>query len=344
MSSPHAAPVLLEVPDAVSGPRVMFVIPGEGRGSSMIFCRRQAESVSAEGTPVEAFYLASRTSPVDLFKEFRRFRSEIKRFRPAMIHAQYGTVTALFCALATGLPLVITYRGSDLNPAPPSFGWRGKFRANCGRLMSQLAALRAREIICVSSQLRDRLWWRRARVTVLPTGVDPAVFHPEPQAVGRRRLGWSAEDRVILFNAGRDARVKGLDLARAAVDQVRRRMPKARLEVLDGSAGPDCIPGLMNAADCLLVTSVFEGSPTVVQEALACDLPVISVDTGDVAERVRGVRNCVITAAEPEALGQALADMLAPPRRSNGRLKIAEFSSRHIAVELKKIYLKMASN
>jgi teichuronic acid biosynthesis glycosyltransferase TuaC len=342
MSSPHAAPVLKEVPDPVSGPRVLFVIPGEGRGSSMIFSRRQAESVAVEGTPVEVFHLASRTSPVVLCRELRRFRSEIKRLRPVVIHAQYGTVTALFCALGTRLPLVITYRGSDLNPAPPSFGWWGKFRANCGRLLSQVAALRAREIVCVSSQLRDRLWWRRARVRVLPTGVDPAVFRPEPQALARRRLGWGAEERVILFNAGRDPRVKGLDLARAALAEVRRRMPEARLEILDGSTGPECVPCLMSAADCLLVTSVFEGSPTVVQEALACDLPVISVDVGDVAERVRGVRNCVIAAAEPEVLGRALADILDPPRRSNGRLKIAEFSSRHIAGELKELYLKTA--
>ena len=52
---------------------------------------------------------------------------------------------------------------------------------------------------------------------------------------------------------------------------------------------PARVPDLMNAADCLLVTSDAEGSPTMVQEALATNLPVVSVDVGDIAERLEGV-------------------------------------------------------
>ena len=65
--------------------------------------------------------------------------------------------------------------------------------------------------------------------------------------------------------------------------------PSVRLEVLDGNVAPARVPALMNAADCLLVTSDAEGSPTVVQEALATNLPVVSVDVGDIAERLEGV-------------------------------------------------------
>jgi glycosyltransferase involved in cell wall biosynthesis len=328
---------------AAASPRVLFVMPGNGQGSSMIFARRQAQSVVREGLEVHLFHLASRTSPRLLIAELHRFRSELARVRPAVVHAHFGTVTALFSALASGsLPLVITYRGSDLNSPPRSYRWQDKLRAVCGCVFSQLAALRAQRIICVSRQLRNHLWWRRGVVTILPTGVDADEFYPKPRALARERLGWTDVERVVLFNAGGDPRVKRLDLAKAAVDRGRRELPELRLEILDGSVLPERLPELMNAADCLLLTSVSEGSPTVVQEALACDLPVVSVAVGDVVERLEGVRNSTVSSSDAAVLGDALVSIVEPPRRSNGSLKIDEFSSRRLAAELKQIYLRLA--
>ena len=107
---------------------------------------------------------------------------------------------------------------------------------------------------------------------------------------------------------------------------------------MNGGTPPERVPALMNAADCLLVTSDSEGSPTVVQEALACDLPVISVDVGDTRERLRGVSHSRIVARDPEALGAALAEILAHPERSDGHGKVKEFCAQTIAADLRRIY------
>src|SRR6202043_1833877 len=129
-----------------------------------------------QGLRIEVFDLRSRTSLRVLVQEFRRFRQVVRAFRPQLIHAHYGTITAIFGALAAGrIPLVITYRGSDLNRLPSARG----LRPAVGRLLSQMAALRAARIVCVSRQLKYRLWWRRSRVTVLPSGVDRDVFRPQ---------------------------------------------------------------------------------------------------------------------------------------------------------------------
>jgi glycosyltransferase involved in cell wall biosynthesis len=305
----------------------------------MIFARRQAECLAAEGVEAPIFYLRSRTSPARLLGEMVRFRSEIARHRPDIVHAHFGTMTALFSALGCGmLPLVITYRGSDLNPPPASYGWKAKLRATCGRLFSQLASLRARRIVCVSRRLSNHLWWRRRGVAILPSGVDADVFRPEPRLGARRRLGWSDAERVALFHAGRDSKVKRLDLALAAVGQARRTVPSLRLEILDGSVSPARIPLLMNAADCLLLTSVSEGSPSVVQEALASNLPIVSVAVGDVEERLAGVEHSIIASPDAGVLGRALALLVDPPRRSDGRKKLSQFCARRLARELKDIY------
>jgi teichuronic acid biosynthesis glycosyltransferase TuaC len=296
----------------------------------MIFARRQAESLAQEGVAVEVFHLHSRTSPSILCSEFLRFRSVLARFHPKVVHAHFGTMTAMFAALAVGrCPLVITYRGSDLNPVPSA----GRLRAGVGRLLSQLAALRAARIVCVSRRLKERLWWRRDRVTVLASGVDSKIFSPEPRWLARARLGWPLEERIVLFNAGHDPRNKRLDLAEA----VEARVP-IRLEVMDGHLPPERVPTWMNAADCLLVTSDAEGSPTVVQEALASNLPVISVDVGDIPERLAGVTFSRIVERDVSMLAEAVAEMVESPRRSDGRRKAGEFCSRKIAGELARLY------
>jgi teichuronic acid biosynthesis glycosyltransferase TuaC len=324
--------------------RVLFVVPGAARGSSMIFARRQASRLREAGVEVSLFHLRSRTSPIQLAREWARFRRRLRRAAPDVVHAHYGTVTALFAALgALGRPLVITYRGSDLNPAARAAPWHEKARAALGRILSQLAALRAGRIVCVSGQLRDRLWWRRRHAVVLPSGVDPDVFFPQPQAEARQRLGWSDSERVILFHAGRDARIKRLDLAQRAADLARLALPSVRLEVLRGGTPPHRMPVLMNAADCLLLTSEAEGSPAVIQEALACNLPVVSVQAGDAAERLQGVRRSRLVARDPRALARALIDLLSAPGRSDGRNRIGECSARRMAIQLHRIYWELSS-
>jgi teichuronic acid biosynthesis glycosyltransferase TuaC len=322
--------------------RVLFVIPGEAAGCSMIFARRLMESLMMQGVEVHAFFLRSRTSPVILIREWLRIRKDIARVRPSIVHAHFGSVTALFAALSAGrLPLVITYRGGDLNPAHGSL--RQRVRSLLAHVLSQAAALRATKVVCVSRQLRQRLWWRRGRAVILPSGVDPTVFFPEPRGSVRRRLGWLEEQPVAVFNAGHDPQVKRLDLALQAVDAARQRVPELRLEVLDGRVEPSEVPARMNAADCLLVTSDSEGSPTVVQEALACGLPIVSVEVGDVVERLTGVEHTRVVERSACALGEALADLASEPRRTDGRSKIGEFATPVIAARLRLLYEELAA-
>src|SRR5258708_15921936 len=67
----------------------------------------------------------------------------------------------------------------------------------------------------------------------------------------------------------------------------------------------------MNACDALVFTSRQEGSPNVVKEALACNLPVVSVAIGDVPERLRDLAGCEVCAdAEPDTIAAALVRVL----------------------------------
>src|SRR5260370_15042405 len=100
----------------------------------------------------------------------------MRSFRPDRIHAHRGTTTAFFCALAGTRPLVVTYRGSDLNPCPNI----PRLRAGLGKILSQIASLRASRIICVSEQLKGKLLSAKRRTTVVPPRADPQLLYPRP--------------------------------------------------------------------------------------------------------------------------------------------------------------------
>jgi glycosyltransferase involved in cell wall biosynthesis len=314
--------------------RVLAVIPAGATSSSMIFARRQVASLSRTGVRCEIFFLASRTSPWVLVKEWRRLRRAIRVFRPHVLHAHYGTVTALVSGLSTCVPVVVTYRGNDLNPDPSSSWMVNSIRT----LISEIASLLATRIICVSEELRQQLWWRKQIATVIPTGVDTDSFYPRGRSEARAQLGWPNHERVVLFNGAGPPLIKRPDLAQAAVDAARAICGDIRLVVLNGNVAPDSVPVMMSAADCLLLTSACEGSPTVVQEAMACDLPVVTVDVGDVQFCLGGVSPTRIVGRDPTEIGNAIAEVLTQGRRSNGRSRIENFSNAAIAEQVASIY------
>jgi teichuronic acid biosynthesis glycosyltransferase TuaC len=314
--------------------RVLTVIPGDGEATSMVFAQRESAALREAGVVGRTFYLSSRTSVHRIREEQRRYRAVIEEFQPHLIHNHYGTVTACFSVFSTRLPVVVTYHGSDLNPCP-SIGWA---RSAAGRFLSQLAALRASRIICVSEQLKRRLWWNQSRVIVVPCGVDTRVFRPMPRARAREALGWPTKEPIVLFNAGKAPVVKRQDLAEAAVLAAKTQQEDIRLEILNGQVDPARIPLFMNAADCLLITSDWEGSPTVVKEAMACNLPVVSVDVGDVRERLKAVEPTRIVGRDSKELAKAILDVLSLGQRSNGCASVYEVSSDYTTQRVLEVY------
>jgi glycosyltransferase involved in cell wall biosynthesis len=316
--------------------RVLWVSPHPVNEASMIFIERQVDSLLAAGVTGRRFHLRARTSPFAMFSELRRLRAEIRAFQPEIVHAQYGTATAFLTIFSTWRPMVVTYRGSDLNPNQV----KGRVHCFVSRLLSQLAALRAQRILCVSEQLIGRLWWGRKKASVVPSGIDTHLFRPACRDAARASLGWDPQERIVLFN-GSTRPSKRPDLARGAVEFAGRWCGPVHLVELDGNQSPELVPVMMNAADCLILTSDYEGSPNVVKEAIATGLPVVTRDVGDVRQRLAHVRPSKVAGDTPEELGKALSEILREPVRSNGPLSAGDFSLESIAAKIIAVYQEL---
>lgn len=303
----------------------------------MVFAYRQVDALKSLGHTVEVFNLRSQVNPMKLLLDISHYRAAIRSFRPDIVHAHYGTMTAFFSVYAAygRVTKVVTFRGSDLNPAPSM----SKIRLGIGHLLSQMAALGADGIICVSDQLRNRLWWKRLYAAIIPSGVSTRDFFPIQREEARGRLMWDTKVPTVIFNGGASPRGKRLNLAITAIEIVRRSLPDIRFVVLDGKVDPMIVPTMMNASDCLLCTSDFEGSPNIVKEAMACGVPIVSVPVGDVPERLRDVTHSHIVPRDPQKLGDALLAVLRTRPRTNGyEIVLRDVGSEPIVRSLEAVY------
>ena len=197
------------------------------------------------------------------------------------------------------------------------------------RLVTRNMLRAADQVVFISATTREAFRTaalRRAPLTLF-NGVDGQVFNTERPAecdATRRALGLPTDRRLILF-VGRFVEKKGLavlsalarqrsDLhfalaGRGPIDPTRWNL--GNVTVLPGLAGRS-LAALYRAADLLVLPSVGEGYPLVIQEAMACGLPIICGQdsaTADPGAR-RWLSGVDIALSRPEETAQRLADAI----------------------------------
>jgi glycosyltransferase involved in cell wall biosynthesis len=233
---------------------------------------------------------------------------------------------------------VVTYHGSDLLGENLS-GWRRKIISRYGVRCSRRAAQKADGVVVVARRLAGALNGAVGadKVRVIPCGIDLTRFKPTDSSACKQQLGWDPKSFHVLFASSNGDPVKRPWLAKAAVEKCKPLGCSAEIHFV--SAIPTAeMPLWLNASDALLLTSLHEGSPTIVKEALACDLPVVSVDVGDVAERIENVDGCHLAAADPEALADKLRMVWQRGKRLDCGSRREAFSILTAAQKLKRLY------
>lgn len=320
-------------------PRVLAVTnmyPHSGSPSFGTFVATQMASVARAGASVQIEFINGRRNRLAYARGAWRVRRRAHAQDFDIVHAHYG-LTGFVC-LCQPLPLVVSFCGDDLLGTPDGQGGLTASSRLVVRL-SHVAAARAAAIICKSEEMRARLPAApdRERAWVIPNGVDTTVFCPGPRHEARDRLRIARDALLVLFpNAPTEIR-KRLDLAERAVDLVRAAGLPATLWVVQGVA-PERMPDYYRAADCVLLTSDWEGSPNVVKEALCCDVPMVSVDAGDAAEWIRATPGARLVGRDPAVIADGLAAVLRGPRTADGRAVRQALSSEAIAARVLTVY------
>ena len=71
---------------------------------------------------------------------------------------------------------------------------------------------------------------------------------------------------------------------------------------------------------------------------MACNIPIVSVDVGDVREVCDGVEGCVISKTDPLSIAEAIKSTIGTHQRTQGRKNIERLKINKVAAEIKLLY------
>jgi len=312
--------------EAACGPRVLFVTnawphdlkPGHGAHAA-----REVRALRAAGARVRVLPIHGHCSRWAYAAAARDVARTNRRREFDLVHGFLGHAGAI-ARMQLRVPLVVTYTGSDLlGDHLGAAAATGKSRIEAAAFR-QLARVAAATITCAEHMERVLPARCRARNHVVPTSVPLELFAPLARDEARAALGWPSDEPVVLFAADPRRRVKNHELAAAAHELLARRRPDVRLRVAQAVAWEQ-MPLWMSAADALLLTSRSEGSPGAVKEAMACELPVVSVPVGDVPGLLEGVAGCHVCEPDAQSLAAGLELALDHGRSPQARAAVAPY-------------------
>jgi teichuronic acid biosynthesis glycosyltransferase TuaC len=297
------------------------------------YVRTQSESLQRAGIDVEMLVLRHQHRKLIYPLAILQLRERLAQTRIDLVHAHYGLV-GLVARTQWKVPVVVTYHGSDI------LGWinkRGK-RPMLGEAVAgacRVLACHVDAAIVQSDEMASKL--RKANVYVIPHEVDLEIFRPTQREQAREALGLDRNKKYLLFAAKPEVGVKRFPLAQAAAEILARQDPTVELLVVSHETQPR-LALYMSACDALVFPSFQEGSPNIVKQAMACNLPIVSTDVGDARQVIGSTKHCYICAPTAAEFATKLGEILAHRNRSDGRENVRHLDSPAVARRVIRVY------
>ncbi|MFG2719731.1 glycosyltransferase [Streptomyces sp. NPDC048416] len=316
----------------------------------------------------------------DLFPHMPAFGAYLSRAwgreRPDVAHAHFwmSGMAAQLGAAAYGVPVVQTFHALGTvkrrhqGPDDTSPGERVGIERQIGRTCERVLATCGDEV-----QELAAMGVPVGRVSVVPCGVDAQQFRPLADTADAPARG----QRHRLLACGRLVPRKGYDQAIRALalipdtelliaggpppDQLDTEPEAARLRRLAeaegvadrvrllGAVDPRRMPALMNSADLVLCTPVYEPFGIVPLEAMACGTPVVATDVGGHKDSVAdGHTGRLVPPGETAAIADAVRELLGHEARLRrygeaGRERVlARFTWQRVADGVEQVYRRIA--
>jgi glycosyltransferase involved in cell wall biosynthesis len=289
------------------------------------FVRDEVTALKKAGVDVDLYFVNGRARKLNYAGMPRGFFRRMRRAHYDVVHVHHS-----FCGLVASwqhrVPVVWTFHEGEISGgAEDALREQPIKRLAYSPRLKRFVARRMDAIIVVAEHLRGPLG--RPDAAWIPAGVDLEVFEPMDSAAARSEIGLSADRRYVLFPSSPSRVEKRYDIATRAVDILKQADDMRDVELIALDNVPhDRVPLYINASELMLMTSAFEASPVTIREALACNVPVVSTDVGDVRVMLDGLENCRVVEPDPAKIAAALRATLSGSRRIASRARMEPYS------------------
>lgn len=233
------------------------------------------------------------------------------------------------------LPLSCTLRGMEA-----FYEGDGERRHN----MIRKGLVETDSLIALSAELKaaaDEITGEPEKSKIVVNGVDTGIFKFLPKGEARRLLNINEPDEtLIILGVGSLIRRKGFDKVIAQLPALLERFPSLKYYIV-GSEGPEgdfrnhlydqvaslklenivkfqgavdnrMLPFWYSAADMFCLSSLGEGSPNVLGEALACGCPAVSTDVGAAPDimSMASLEKFVVPLSDESLFGEKIKELL----------------------------------
>lgn len=257
-----------------------------------------------------------------------------------VIHAHYGNIASMVKLIYWGRkPIVTSYCGDDVFGtyiAPGKRTLKSRLFMHLNIFMSRRDSVSIAKSKAMAARIPNA-----PDLRIIPNGVDLSLFKLISKAEARSKLGLTNDRKVILFPADPGIPLKNFDLLKRALEQC----PSDAYTLMSfagNRVSRDMVPYYFAAADLIAFTSLSEGSPNVIKEAMACNCRIFTTNCGDVTWLLDGVTDAKVLSYEQSEWEQTLKTFLeeASSPVSNSRVKLIEkaLDSQSIAKKIADIY------
>jgi glycosyltransferase involved in cell wall biosynthesis len=190
------------------------------------------------------------------------------------------------------------------------------------------------------------------KLVIIPIAVDTNIFYPMNKKEVRKINKLNTKDKVVIF-VGRLEKEKNIKLIIDAFLKASKEINNLKLLIVGagreetklkgyvtsnnidnvfftGEVENSIIPELINCADVLALSSFYEGSPTVIKESIACNVPIVSVDVGDVKSVINDIEGCYICDYNEYDFSKKILKVVNSNINLNVNSKINRFSKENI--------------
>jgi len=247
--------------------KVLFVCSGNSKNGISSNIKNQSLSLEKYIKELKIDYFAIQgRGIIGYLRNIKPLKNLLKNNNYDIIHAHYSF--SAFCAsLAGAKPLVVTFMGSDVKA-----NFFNKYLIRFFAFFYQW-----QNLIVKSEDMKKTLGMKK--VHVIPNGVDLHMFVPMDKRKCQEQLGWDEEKKHILFPANPIRYEKNYVLALQSI----KSLDDINLELhYFENVSHLQTPLWYNAADVILLTSLWEGSPNAIKEAMACNKSIVATNVGDI--------------------------------------------------------------